>query len=120
MRGNPSIEERERIAKDEEERVAKQKEALGPEGLMEKQKQLDAAIANNEIPPPEEMLTKLPRPDVQKIKFHPITSYSTNSSQSDKLDFENCPVYMYFDDLNTNFVYVSIILSFFKFFKWPV
>ncbi|KAL0273768.1 UNVERIFIED_CONTAM: hypothetical protein PYX00_006371 [Menopon gallinae] len=111
VKGNPSMEERERLAKEEEERVAKQKEALGLEGLLQKQKELDAAIVKNEIPPPEEMLTKLPRPDVQKIKFHSITSYSTNTNRSDKLDFQKCPVYMYFDDLNTNFVYIKVLMD---------
>lgn len=107
VRGKPSKLELEKLTALEEDRIAKQIDMLGPEGLKLKEQILNEAIKMNEISPPEELLTKLPIPDVNKICFHSIKSYTTDSHNDSNINFSEAPVYMYIDDLKTNFVYVS-------------
>lgn len=107
VRGKPSRSEQEKLTEIEEQRVVKQIELLGPEGLRLKEKTLAEAIKMNEIQPPEELLTKLPIPDTNKITFHSIHSYTPDDPQKNRINFSKAPVYMHVDDLKTNFVYVS-------------
>ena len=106
--GKASKKEQEELTRMENERIAKQIEALGPEGLGVKHKILTEAIKINEIQPPVEVLTKLPIPDTNKISFHSIKSYTSDFKDNEKINFSKAPVYMYIDDLKTNFVYVCI------------
>lgn len=107
VRGKPSKSEQTKLTQMEENRIAKQIELLGTEGLTIKEQILNEAIRLNEIPPPVELLTKLPIPDTSKICFHSIKSFSSDDECKGRLDFSKAPVYMYVDDLKTNFVYVS-------------
>lgn len=109
VHGKPSKEEQKKIEKEELERIEKQIKDLGPDGLKEKEKILNNAIEKNDIPPPDEMLTKLPIPNLTNINFHSINSYKTDDEKScEKCDLKKAPLYMYLDDLKTNFVYVSL------------
>jgi Zn-dependent M16 (insulinase) family peptidase len=47
--GEPSIEEQERLAKEENERVEKQRERLGKDGLQKKATTLEKATEENEV-----------------------------------------------------------------------
>ena len=49
MLGTPSAELAEKIEKEEKERVKKQRETLGEEGLKEKKEVLEASIKQNEV-----------------------------------------------------------------------
>ena len=49
IRGRPSQAERQRLSDDEEKRVEKQRKDLGPEGLKKCEKELEDAIATNEV-----------------------------------------------------------------------
>lgn len=49
VKGIPSLEKRQELSENEKERVAKQIEELGEEGLGRKEKELQDAIAKNEV-----------------------------------------------------------------------
>lgn len=65
-------------------------------------------MANNVIPPPEEMLTDVPIPSTDGIFFHPSNIYRTGHSDEvpTGLDLNSWPVYAEAIDIHTNFVYV--------------
>lgn len=67
VRAVPSVEEQKRMMKEETERVEAQLKSLGEDGLKKKGEELSTAIAHNEIPPPMEMLTAVPIPNVKNI-----------------------------------------------------
>jgi hypothetical protein len=64
----------ERIEKEEKARNAKQKEALGPEGLARKAQELEEAKAEHDKPIPTEILKSFPVPDVKSISWIPVQS----------------------------------------------
>lgn len=107
----PSIEEQQKLAKDEKERVERQIETLTPQGLLEKKELLEKAIAHNERPPPPEMLTSVPIPGVESIKFHSIERFNSDSESKEKIDLSNTPVFTYFDNLESNFVFIIVTLD---------
>lgn len=113
IRGYPSIAEQQRLAQ-ETERIAKQREELGPEGLETKAAELVDAMATNAIPPPDEMLTEVPIPSTDGILFHPSNIYRTGRSGDELppgLDLNAWPVYSEAIDIHTNFVYVRQALD---------
>ncbi|KAJ6646667.1 hypothetical protein Bhyg_01880 [Pseudolycoriella hygida] len=112
IRGYPSIAEQQRLAQ-EKERIDMQREELGPEGLETKANELMEAMANNEIPPPEEMLTNVPIPSTDGIHFHPSNIYRTGHSETlpAGLDLNSWPVYSEAYDVHTNFVYMIVTLN---------
>lgn len=54
--GKPSAELATKMSVDEKERVAQQQKALGEEGLREKGKELEKAIAQNEVLVPHKQI----------------------------------------------------------------
>lgn len=62
------------ISEGEKEREAKQAEELGTEGLERLAKTLEEAMAENEKEIPEEILTSLPVPDLEKVPSIPLFS----------------------------------------------
>ncbi|KAL7526503.1 hypothetical protein ACHAXR_003322, partial [Thalassiosira sp. AJA248-18] len=56
----------------EKEREAQQAKDLGEEGLESLAKTLEGAMAENEQPIPEDILTSLPVPDIEKVKSIPL------------------------------------------------
>lgn len=61
------------MMKEEAARIEEQRKTLGEDGLSKKSDELAKAVAFNEIPPPLEMLTKVPIPDVTNINSLPST-----------------------------------------------
>jgi Zn-dependent M16 (insulinase) family peptidase len=74
VRGKPSAAVAERLEKEEKARIAKQKAALGPQGLAQKAKELEDAKAEHEKPIPTEVLKSFPVPDVKSISWIPVQS----------------------------------------------
>lgn len=119
VRAVPSIEEQKRMAKEEVNRLEKQRSALGADGLANKATELNEAMASNEIPPPQSMLTQVPIPDITNIKSLPSAmqkrSYSISNGTIDnlekfpviaELDLEKFPVHVTACKVDTAFVYV--------------
>ncbi|XP_055534540.1 uncharacterized protein C05D11.1-like [Wyeomyia smithii] len=108
----PSIEEQKRYAKEEHDRVEQQRTSLGEEGLAKKAKLLADAMATNEIPPPEDMLTSIPVPSTDGIKFHPVEIFkSTEEKNPPGLGLLKLPVYAEAYHLHTNFCYLMVTMN---------
>lgn len=102
----PSVAEHEKITEEEKQRIEEQIKRLGKEGLEEKAAILQKAVEFNEREPPESMLTSVPIPSTKSIQFHNIARYSSDSSDN-QLGLSEAPVFTYFDNVKTGFVYVS-------------
>lgn len=107
LQGIPSVEEKEKLARVEKERVAAQIAELGDLGLKQKEKELEDAIVYNERPPPESMITSVPVPSLDSIKFHEIVRHRTDSDERRCIDLSKTNVFTYFDHVKTEFVHVS-------------
>ncbi|XP_049294284.1 uncharacterized protein C05D11.1-like [Anopheles funestus] len=112
VRAVPSIKENVRTATVEQERLEKQREALGDSGLKEKEKMLSYAMASNEIAPPDEMITSIPVPSTEGIKFYPVEVYSSSADKNPPgLKMTDLPVYAEAYDLHTNFCYLKVTMN---------
>ncbi|XP_046735682.1 uncharacterized protein C05D11.1-like [Diprion similis] len=112
VKGFPSQEKQLEIGKSERQRVEQQIEALGPEGLKKKAQELQEAMTLNERPIPDEMLTCVPIPSTDSINFHHIKNFTSDTAeQHPKLNLNNLPLFTYLDHVNTNFVYMSVIMD---------
>ncbi|XP_033228376.1 uncharacterized protein C05D11.1-like isoform X2 [Belonocnema kinseyi] len=111
-KGIPSIEKKNEIAEKEKERIAKQIENLGKEGLEKKKRELEEAIAENEKPAPDELLTSVPIPSTDSINFMHVKRFSTDSvEQHPQFDVNKLPLYTFLDHANTNFVYMFVTMD---------
>lgn len=63
-----------RLEEEEKNRLEKQKEALGKEGLEKAEKILEDAKKEHDTPIPTEVLTNFPVPDVKSIAWIPVKS----------------------------------------------
>jgi len=79
--GDPSEEKMETMGTDEKQRVKRQADELGEQGLAKKKKILDEAIAENSIEPPQELITRLKVPSTNSVTFHDIQSFSNYSEE---------------------------------------
>lgn len=115
IRAVPSTEEQKRMAKEEAERVLEQRKTLGEIGLKKKGDELSKAISLNEIPPPAEMLTKVPIPNVTNINSLPSKiqqrggdTFGDSPKLRDlNLDEFPIPVNVTACSIDSNFGYVS-------------
>lgn len=111
----PSIEEQQRLASEEKQRIEEQIKRLGEQGLKKKELELEKAVEYNERPPPNSMLTCLPIPSLNSITFHNIVRYRTDLAETSQIDLSKTPVFTYFDHVKSGFVYVSsIAITFFR------
>lgn len=117
IRAVPSVEEQKRMAKEESDRVEKQRETLKEIGLAKKAEELNKAVAQNDIPPPDEMLTKVPIPNVLNINSLPSTILERDGTvygdpsklYNLKLDDMPVPINITACGIDSNFGYVSIL-----------
>ncbi|KAH9486850.1 hypothetical protein JR316_0000915 [Psilocybe cubensis] len=72
--GKPSASLAEKLEKEEKERIAKQVQQLGPEGLKRAEAELEAAKAEHSQEIPSEIITSFPVPDVKSISWIPVQS----------------------------------------------
>ncbi|EZA55862.1 hypothetical protein X777_04081 [Ooceraea biroi] len=112
VKGVPSIEKKRTSTQEEETRIAKQIEQLGTNGLTHKEVELKHAIEENERPIPDNLLTNVAIPSTDSINFHHIKGYSTETSeQHPRFDVTKLPLFTYLDHVNTNFVYLYVIMD---------
>lgn len=106
VRSIPSIAEKEKLAKEEADRLEQRRLELGEDGLAKKGRELEAAMAENDAPPPLEMLTSLPVPSTKSISFHEFEVIK-KSDVNPKLNLSQVPFFVEAYNLKTNFVYVT-------------
>ncbi|KAI0304973.1 Metalloenzyme, LuxS/M16 peptidase-like protein [Russula brevipes] len=125
VRGKPSAVVAERIEKEEKARIAKQKAALGPEGLAQKVKELEEAKAEHEKPIPTDILTSFRVPDVKSISWIPVQSAQqvgtgrqsrTPAMENDvnhhvSVDGPPLPFFVQYNHVKSDFVSVHAFLS---------
>lgn len=112
IRAVPSIEEQLKMAKEETERIEKQREDLGIVGLQRKENELAKAMLSNETSPPVSMLTTVQIPSTEGIEYHPVKIYRSSDKVSPVgIDLCALPVYAEAFDLHSNFIYIIASLN---------
>ncbi|KAG1833897.1 Metalloenzyme, LuxS/M16 peptidase-like protein [Suillus variegatus] len=118
--GKPSATLAEKLEKDEKARLATQRETLGPDGLINAERVLEAAKAEHEKPIPTDVLTSFPVPDVKSISWIPPgkgrSSAVQNSGQSQlskHIQSDGSPLSMFvqYDHVKSDFVAVHAFFS---------
>ncbi|KAK3592274.1 hypothetical protein CHS0354_037563 [Potamilus streckersoni] len=113
--GEPSKALMEEIGKTEAERVAKQQNDLGKDGLKKMGEILEKATEENEQEPLDSIITDISVPNVSQIYFHPIIPYSNHSrdaaNRNPKFPLADIPFQFHLDDIHTNFVQISALLD---------
>ena len=90
VHGTPSAAMSKEISDGEKEREAQQAKDLGEEGLKALAKTLETAMEENEHPIPEDILTSLPVPDIEKVPSIPLFTARLSPS-SNSLDMTVVP-----------------------------
>ncbi|KAI0068340.1 hypothetical protein BV25DRAFT_1875780 [Artomyces pyxidatus] len=123
--GKPSAAMAERLEKEEKARIAKQREALGPEGLARVAKELEEAKAEHDKPIPTEVLKSFRVPDVKSISWIPVQSNQEPGVGRDSgptvtendvhrhvgADGPPLPFFVQYDHVKSDFVSVHAFLS---------
>lgn len=107
------------MTKEEAARIEQQRKDLGVEGLKQKEEALNKAIAFNEVPPPPDMLTKVPIPNVSNINSLPSTVQERGGeiygepSKLSGLDVNEFPVPINVTScgIDSNFGYIMIYFN---------
>jgi hypothetical protein len=94
----------EELQRTEADRVEKQKQTLGPEGIKAAGNAIAEAIASQKLPPPA-VLEAVPVADVDKIMFRKLTYYNyTTEPQPKGFDLRSIPFKFHLDDLKSQFL----------------
>ncbi|KAF8560437.1 hypothetical protein OG21DRAFT_1531918 [Imleria badia] len=124
--GRPSANLVEKLETIEKARLAAQVEKLGPEGLANATRELEAAKTEHELPIPKEILTSFPVPDVKSISWIPVKSVqelgkgrsitSRPPLQSDlekhiESDGEPLSMFVQYDHVKSDFVGIHAFFS---------
>ncbi|KAK0383782.1 hypothetical protein NLU13_9693 [Sarocladium strictum] len=118
--GKPSLELATKLKTDEEARIARRKEDLGPAGLEKLGKQLEAAKQKNDEPIPPEVIDQWDVPGTESIHFIEsdtarygrARAIGEGSGPAQKLidhaAQSKLPLFLQFEDVPTNFVHITI------------
>ncbi|KAF2480705.1 Metalloenzyme, LuxS/M16 peptidase-like protein [Neohortaea acidophila] len=118
--GEPSKELSERITADEKERVQKQKERLGEEGLEKLGEKLKKAQAENDKPIPDSVLEEFPVPSAKSVHFISTTTARAGlarkagkpgDNEIQRLideDDHDSPLYIHYEHIPSNFVRIKL------------
>ncbi|KAG5342382.1 hypothetical protein C0989_002217 [Termitomyces sp. Mn162] len=124
--GKPSAVLAETLEQDEKNRVSRQIEELGSEGLKKAAAELEAAKAEHDQPIPTDMLTSFPVPDVKSIAWIPVKSVqeigagrvsqrlassSTDLEKYISSDGSPLPFFVQYDHVQSDFVSVHGVFS---------
>ena len=119
--GRPSADRSEKIESEEQARIAARKQRLGTEGLQGLEAKLTAAQKLNNKEIPDEIVSKFEIPDTASITFIQ-TATARSGSARDMGPLQNhtqhlvnhekdLPLFLHFEDVQSNFVQVFMILG---------
>lgn len=114
VNARPSIEKQKEVAEAEQARFSERRSKLASKGLKltEEEKALEEAVAKNEAPIPDEVLTCVPVPGTDSINFHHVKSFGVDGTeQHPRFDMRKLPVHGCLDHVNTNFVYMFVVMD---------
>ena len=120
--GKPSASLARGLKTEEEDRIAKQKEKLGKEGLEELEKRLAQAKADNDKEIPREIFARFKVPGTKSIHFMETTTARSGSARmiglldnpiqkivdGDELDLS---LFIHFEHVQTNFIHLTLLVS---------
>jgi len=120
--GRPSAALSKKLKQDERDRIAAQKQRLGPEGLKDLETKLAEAKAANDREIPREILTSFKVPDTSSIHFISTTTArsgaardmgSLDNSIQKTIDHDDTklPLFVHFEHVPTNFVHLTLLLG---------
>ncbi|KAL7480138.1 hypothetical protein ACHAW6_005844 [Cyclotella cf. meneghiniana] len=89
--GKPSAALANELSQKEKEREAQQAQQLGEDGLKNLADILEAAISKNEQPIPDEILTSLPVPDLERVPSIPLFTARLSPKMSDSWSLDIIP-----------------------------
>jgi Zn-dependent M16 (insulinase) family peptidase len=122
--GRPSADLADKLEKDEKKRLAAQVKKLGPQGLKEAEKDLEAAKAEHDAPIPTDVLTQFKIPSVKSISWisvqsvqqkgkgraSPFTPATSKLAQTISADGEELPFFLQYDHVEvTIFPFCSLL-----------
>lgn len=120
--GRPSAALSEKLKKDENDRIAAQKEHLGPQGLKDLETRLSQAKAENDREIPREILTGFKVPDTSSINFISTVTARSGAAREIRIpkndiqkiidqDNTDQPLFIHFEHVPTNFVHITLLLG---------
>jgi Zn-dependent M16 (insulinase) family peptidase len=111
--GEPSSELSLSMQADEKARIQAQRTLLGEEGLKKKEEELEKATEENDVEPPDDLLSSVSVPSTDKINFHPLVSYTNRHGDvgPDQFPLNKMPFQFQIDDIHTSFVQVTALLD---------
>ena len=110
VEAHPSIKLAETQREEEEAREKRQIEDLGEEGLAAKAKELQQAL-DSQVLPGDDILTKIPLGDVNKIQFRDLNSFNRTLNPGNLFNFSGIPFKLHIDDVNSKFVQLYLYLE---------
>lgn len=120
--GKPSKSLSERLEQEEENRVERQQEDLGEDGLRRLAQKLECAKGENDREIPVDLLRRFPVPDPSSVHFiHTITALAglarleTNlknaAQQKIDTDTDDPSLYLHYEHIPTNFVSLGLLMN---------
>uniref|UniRef100_A0A224ZBQ4 Zn dependent peptidase n=1 Tax=Rhipicephalus zambeziensis TaxID=60191 RepID=A0A224ZBQ4_9ACAR len=111
--GEPSPSLLKKMTEAENQRIQRQRETLGEDGLQKRAEALEKAIEANEKEPPKDMILAVQVPPVSTIRFHSLVRVC--NVQGDKgimsFSFQGIPFRFEVDHLKTNFVSLTVMFN---------
>ena len=114
--GIPSRAEMEAMAAAEQQRIEKQRQQLGPDGMANKARDLAQALEQHDQLPSVDLITSVPIPNINSVTYHPINRFcnrdhTSNCSSPKNFDLNQISLRFQLDHVKTNFVHLFALMD---------